>query len=94
MLDFPAPLQQRVINALKADPKTVDLRAQAPHFYALGARIMELFDDRTVLDTLLEVCRCRCVSLVVASELSFNPSSSILMGRRIPDFQGAGGRDC
>ncbi|KAL2404273.1 DNA replication complex GINS protein psf3 [Exophiala dermatitidis] len=54
-LDFPAPLQQRVINALKADPRTVDLRAQAPHFYALGARIMELFDDRTVLDTLLNV---------------------------------------
>lgn len=54
-LDFPQPLQQRVINALKADPKTVDLRAQAPHFYALGARIMELFDDRAVLDTLVNV---------------------------------------
>ncbi len=54
-LDFPAPLEQRVINALKADPKTVDLRAQAPHFYALGARIMEVFDDRAVLNTLLNV---------------------------------------
>lgn len=55
-LDFPAPLQQRVINALKADPKTVDLRAQAPHFYALGARIMDLFEDQDVLDTLVGVC--------------------------------------
>lgn len=54
-LNFPTPLQQRVINALKADPKTVDLRAQAPHFYALGARIMELFEDPVVLDTLLDV---------------------------------------
>jgi hypothetical protein len=54
-LDFPLPLQQRVINALKADPKSVDLRAQAPHFYALGARIMDLFEDRAVLDTLLNV---------------------------------------
>jgi hypothetical protein len=56
-LDFPVPLQQRVINALKADPKTVDLRAQAPHFYALGARIMERFEDRAVLDALLDVSR-------------------------------------
>jgi len=54
-LDFPAPLQQRVINALKADPKTVDLRAQAPHFYALGARILDLFEDEDVVDVLLDV---------------------------------------
>ncbi|EXJ57655.1 DNA replication complex GINS protein PSF3 [Cladophialophora psammophila CBS 110553] len=62
-LDFPAPLQQRVINALKADPKTVDLRAQAPHFYALGARIMELFDDRAVLDTLLDTFKERAAEI-------------------------------
>lgn len=55
-LDFPEPLQQRVINALNADPKTVDLRGQAPHFYALGARIMDLFEDKDVLDTLISVC--------------------------------------
>lgn len=44
-----------MINALKANPRTVDLRAQAPHYYALGARIMELFEDQAVLDTLLDV---------------------------------------
>lgn len=55
-LEFPAPLQQRVINALRADPKTVDLRAQAAHFFALGSKIMELFDDPDVLDTLVNVC--------------------------------------
>lgn len=55
-LDFPAALSQRVINALKADPKTVDLRAQAPHFYALGARILELFEEEEIVDVLLEVC--------------------------------------
>jgi GINS complex subunit 3 len=56
-LDFPAALSQRVINALKADPKTVDLRAQAPHFYALGARILELFEEEEIVDVLLEVRR-------------------------------------
>jgi GINS complex subunit 3 len=54
-LDFPTALSQRVINALKADPKTVDLRAQAPHFYALGARILELFEEEEIVDVLLEV---------------------------------------
>jgi GINS complex subunit 3 len=54
-LDFPAPLQQRVVNALKADPKTVDLRAQAPQYYSLGAKILDLFEDEDVADVLIEV---------------------------------------
>jgi hypothetical protein len=54
-LDFPSALSPRVINALKADPNTVDLRAQAPHFYALGARILELFEEEEIVDVLLEV---------------------------------------
>ena len=47
------------VSTLKADPKTVDLRAQAPHFYTLGARIMDLFEDQDVLDTLVGVCYVR-----------------------------------
>ena len=54
-LDFPVPLQQRVINALKADPKSVDLRAQTPYFYSLGARILDLFEDEDVVDVLIDV---------------------------------------
>ena len=54
-LDFPAALSQRVVNALKADPKVVELRAQAPHFYALGARVLELFEEEEVGDVLTEV---------------------------------------
>lgn len=57
-LDFPAPLQQRVVNALKADPKTVDLRAQAPQYYSLGAKILDLFEDEELADVLIEVCIC------------------------------------
>lgn len=55
-LDFPAPLQHRVVNALKADPKTVDLRAQAPQYYSLGAKILDLFEDEELADVLIEVC--------------------------------------
>ena len=54
-LDLPAALSQRVMNALKADPRTVDLRAQAPHFYALAARMLELFEEEEMVDVLIEV---------------------------------------
>lgn len=57
-LDVPTALSQRVINALKAEPKTVDLRAQAPHFYKLGARILELFEEEDMVDVLIDVCFC------------------------------------
>lgn len=54
-LDHPSALAPRVLNALKADPKTVDLRAQAQHFYNLGARILELFDEEEMIDILSDV---------------------------------------
>lgn len=58
--DLPAPLQTRVINALEADPRSVDLRAQAPHFYALGAKILELFEDDVIVGVLLKVSLVIC----------------------------------
>ena len=54
-LDLPNALSQRVLNALKADPKTVDLRALAPHFYGLGARILELFVEEEMVEVLSDV---------------------------------------
>lgn len=45
-LDLPAALAPgRVRNALRADARTVELRALATHFYGLGARVLALFDD-------------------------------------------------
>jgi len=54
-LDLPPALSQRVLNALKADPKTVDLRALALHFYGLGARILELFEEDEMVEVLTDV---------------------------------------
>jgi GINS complex subunit 3 len=45
------------LNALKADPRTVDLRALAPHFYNLGARILELFEEEEMIEVLSDVRR-------------------------------------
>ena len=55
-LDPPAALAPRVLNALKADARSVDLRALAPHFYNLGARILELFEEEELIDVLGDVC--------------------------------------
>ncbi|KAF2460187.1 hypothetical protein BDY21DRAFT_281398 [Lineolata rhizophorae] len=62
-LDLPSALSNRVVAALKADPRTVDLRAQAPHFYALGARILELFDEDEIVDVLSETFKVRVTTL-------------------------------
>ena len=51
----PFALSPRVLNALKADPRTVDLRALAPHFYNLGARILELFEEEEMIEVLSDV---------------------------------------
>jgi hypothetical protein len=56
-LDLPSALSSRVLNALKADPRTLDLRSLAPHFYALGARMLELFEEDEVGEVLAEVSR-------------------------------------
>ena len=55
-LDPPSALSPRVLNALKADARIVDLRALAPHFYNLGARILELFEEEEMIEVLSDVC--------------------------------------
>ena len=54
-IDLPTSLTPRVLNALKANPRTVDLRTLAPHFYELAARALELFDEDEIVDVLTEV---------------------------------------
>jgi GINS complex subunit 3 len=58
-LDPPSALSPRVLNALKADPRTVDLRALATHFYDLGARILELFEEEEMIEVLSDVSQTR-----------------------------------
>ncbi|KAL1627600.1 DNA replication protein [Neofusicoccum ribis] len=73
-LDLPAALSARVMNALKADPRTVDLRALAPHFYALGARMLELFDEEEMGEILAESFKTR--SKVIADQ-AHNPRGAL-----------------
>lgn len=54
-LDNPPALSSRVLNALKADPKTVELRQLATHFYALGERVLGLWDEPELEEVLIQV---------------------------------------
>lgn len=58
-LSLPPSLSQNVLNALKASPRSVDLDAQAKNFYALGARMLDLFEEDEILDVLSETFRTR-----------------------------------
>ncbi len=45
-----------MLNALKADARTVDLRALAGWFYGGVARVLELFEEEEIGDLVAEVC--------------------------------------
>lgn len=54
-LDLPPSISPRVLNALKADAKTVDLRSLAGHYYELAAMVLEMFEEEEIVDLLCEV---------------------------------------
>ena len=54
-IETPSALSSRVLNALEADPKTVDLRSQAFHFYSFVVRMLDLFEDEDMVDIITEV---------------------------------------
>lgn len=55
-MDVPSALGPKVMAALAAGPKSVDIRAQAQWFYGMGERILNLFDDEELADVLSKVC--------------------------------------
>jgi GINS complex subunit 3 len=67
---MPDALSERVMNALKADPRTLDLRALAPHFYNLSERILELFEEEEMVDVLSDVRHIRESNLSVGHGLT------------------------
>jgi GINS complex subunit 3 len=84
-LDLPPCLAPRVMNALKADAKSVDLRALAQNFYGLGARILELFEEDEVCDVLMETFRSR------AAEINDHASNAGASSQRGATAGGGGG---
>lgn len=44
-LNLPPCLSEQVVSALKADPRAVAIRDQSAHFYGVGVRMLDLFDE-------------------------------------------------
>lgn len=74
-MDMPTALGPRVLNALKADPKSVELRAQAQHFYGLGVRMLDLFEDDEMVDVLMDTFKLRAVEIADKATNTRNVSS-------------------
>jgi GINS complex subunit 3 len=62
-LDMPESLSPRVLNALKAGPETVDMRAQAPNFYGLAVRMLELYEEEEWIDVLTDTFKKRAMRI-------------------------------
>lgn len=45
-LNLPSAVSGQVVPALKADPRAVALRDQSAHFYGLGTRMLDLFEEK------------------------------------------------
>lgn len=59
---------------MKADPRTVDIRALAPHFYALGARMLELFEEDDLVDVLSDSFKKRAKEI---ADQAHNPRGAL-----------------
>ncbi|KAF2478439.1 hypothetical protein BDY17DRAFT_258930, partial [Neohortaea acidophila] len=57
------PLGPRVMNALRADPKSVDVRAQAQWFYGIGERVLELFEEEGAVEVLSDTFQKRAMEI-------------------------------
>ncbi|CAD6581297.1 MAG: DNA replication protein [Alectoria sarmentosa] len=73
-LDLPASISPRVLAALKAGPKTVDLRQLASHYYELAARVLELFEEEEIVDVLSETFKERAAEI---ADHAHNPRGAL-----------------
>ncbi|EME45000.1 hypothetical protein DOTSEDRAFT_70896 [Dothistroma septosporum NZE10] len=62
-LDLPPALGPKVMAALAAGPKSVDIRAQAQWFYGMGERMLDLFDDEEVAELLDKTFKERALEI-------------------------------
>jgi GINS complex subunit 3 len=74
-LNLPPALRQEVLSALKADARAVPLRDQSAHFFALGTRMLELFDEAEVAEVLRKSFVARAGEVQVHARLAGDESA-------------------
>jgi GINS complex subunit 3 len=58
-LEIPAVLGKNVRKAIRADPRTINLRALAPYYYAYGTLILDYFNRPQITRAMQESMRKR-----------------------------------
>lgn len=76
-IEEPVIFANRVCNALKADPRSVDLRAQSAYFYAFATKYLEWTDREDLLQIILDTFRSRVARL---ADHAHNPQGAINEG--------------
>ncbi|KAH7368035.1 DNA replication complex GINS protein psf-3 [Plectosphaerella cucumerina] len=64
-LNMPTALSGQVMNALKADARAVPLRDQSAHFYGLGTRMLDLFDEMELSAVMRRTFAARAVDIAL-----------------------------
>ncbi|KAK6362974.1 DNA replication protein [Orbilia blumenaviensis] len=74
--NIPHALSAPVMNALKANPLSVNLRDLATHYYSLGERMVNLVEDAEdeLVDTLSETFRRRTIEI---ADHAVNPKGAL-----------------
>lgn len=76
-IEQPRIFANRVCNALKADPRSVDLRAQSTHFYAFAIKFLEWTEREDLLEIIIDTFRSRIAKL---ADHAHNPSGALSEG--------------
>lgn len=59
----PEVFSNKVLNALKSDPKSVDLHTRCSVFFWLAERWISIFGDEDLADTIMKALRSRAVEV-------------------------------
>ena len=76
-IDQPKMFSTRVCNALKADPRSVDLRAQSAYFYAFAIKFLDWTERDDLLQIIVDTFRSRVAKL---ADHAHNPRGALAEG--------------
>lgn len=90
-LSLPDALSNECIQALKADPRAVQLRPRSMNFYSLATRLMDLFEERELDGVLRKTFVTRAAEIALHARKMGDPAgkeggSNLGLGGGVDDF--------
>ncbi|KAI5361889.1 putative GINS complex, subunit Psf3, GINS subunit, domain A, GINS complex, subunit Psf3 superfamily [Septoria linicola] len=63
LIELPASMGKKVVNALRADPKSVELRQQAAFWFGMSEHMMILLEDEAVQEVIIDSFKQRALEI-------------------------------